>query len=348
MEDNNIEYYDTNCLLIDTPNGFEYGGVSAWQGIRRVCKDTYVICGTTNPNPNNGYGLVYVGNISCTKGKIYYLNVIDSIGTSVYGPNYNNVTKKFTFVGSYTNNDQEIKGFLYNGELNNLDLSNKLNFKFPSVNFDYKTVYCHSFSGGLFVGNCSKGTNLTDTISFIYDINNVDEIKAIISYPGSLTTTSYGIWHNGSSSYTIVGGYSTKAIPFDNIYNNKYILPYESAFIVDYDSLTNKFYNWTEFRYQTNNKQKLVTHFEGISRDDDGIYSLNADVVDLSKSLLPIGYYLKIERNKNGKFITDYNKWVELHYKTKGSTSSNSVCDNKIVGLYVSKNENVSYQAEIN
>jgi hypothetical protein len=30
--------------------------------------DTYLICGTTNPTPNTGYGLIYIGDINCQNG----------------------------------------------------------------------------------------------------------------------------------------------------------------------------------------------------------------------------------------------------------------------------------------
>jgi hypothetical protein len=29
-----INYFNTNSLLVNTPMGEEYGGVSAWQGLR--------------------------------------------------------------------------------------------------------------------------------------------------------------------------------------------------------------------------------------------------------------------------------------------------------------------------
>lgn len=39
----NIQNYNTNNLLIDTPIGKQYGGVSAWQGIRSLGNDIYIM-----------------------------------------------------------------------------------------------------------------------------------------------------------------------------------------------------------------------------------------------------------------------------------------------------------------
>ena len=80
-----IQYYNTNILPIKLPdNTIENGGVSAWQGIRYIAQDTYILCGTTNPNPNAGNGLLFLGNISFTNGVIYYLNVPKEGGGEYY------------------------------------------------------------------------------------------------------------------------------------------------------------------------------------------------------------------------------------------------------------------------
>ena len=43
--------------------------------------------------------------------------------------------------------------------------------------------------------------------AFIYDVATSTFLPDIV-YPGSTTTTAYGIWYNGGTSYTICGGYS--------------------------------------------------------------------------------------------------------------------------------------------
>ena len=44
-----INYYNTNNILVDTPTGKEYGGVSAWQGIRSLGSNEYVLCEQQTP-----------------------------------------------------------------------------------------------------------------------------------------------------------------------------------------------------------------------------------------------------------------------------------------------------------
>ena len=60
-----INYFNGKSLLINTPQGKIYGGISAWQGIRSLGSDIYLMCGTTDPTANTGSGLIYVGEINC-------------------------------------------------------------------------------------------------------------------------------------------------------------------------------------------------------------------------------------------------------------------------------------------
>jgi len=358
-KENTINYFNGNSLLINTQQGQEYGGISAWQGIRSLGSDVYLICGTTNPSPNTGYGLIYIGNINCQNGTTYYLNVSNSIGTSVYGPNYDIDTGIYTFVGSYTNTEQNIYGFVYQGNLD--ELTNESNFFYPAINQYFDTNFFHSFSNNLFVGNSGNKDKDDDTVSYIYNMNDLVLVKTVINYPNSGTTTSYGIWYNGNDIYTIVGGYSDKNISIDKIYNvDGTINPIGNAFIVDYNSKTNTFSNWTSISYGNN----LLTHFQGISKNLDNIdrnemkvsryftkentYSINADVIDLKKSPLPTGYFLTIDRNDKNEFVYNLSNSVKILYNNDGFSSSNSVADNKVVGLYISNDKTrISYQAEI-
>ena len=338
-----INYFNANSLLVNTPQGNEYGGISAWQGIRSLGSDIYLICGTTNPSPNTGYGLIYIGNINCQNGEIYYLNVPNSSGTSVYGPNYDIDSSIYNFVGSYTNTEQNIYGFIYQGNLN--ELTNESNFFYPAINQYYNTNFFHSFSNNLFVGNSGNKDKNDDTVSYIYDMNDLVLVKTVIKYPNSGTTTAYGIWYNGNDIYTIVGGYSPKNISINKIYREDgIIIPIGNAFIVDYNSKTNTFFNWTSISYGDN----LLTHFEGISRNSNGTYSINVDTIDLKTSLLPTGYFLTIDRNDKNEFVYNLSNSVKILYNEDGISSSNSVVDNKVVGLYISNdNTRISYQAEI-
>lgn len=347
-----VNYYNTNILPIRLPdNTVENGGVSAWQGIRYIAEDIYILCGTTNPNPNAGNGLLFLGNISCTNGDIYYLNVpkerVGGYYTSVYGPNYDFTTGDFTFVGSFTLDEgNKLFGFCYKGKLNEIELMRKENFSFPKINKSYDINFLHSNMNGLIVGNSGKNNeNTLETISYIINQKNM-EIIEYIQFPNAGTTTSYGIWYNGEESYTIVGGYSKEKVEIEKIYKDGMPLPLGSGFIVDYNAKNKQFKNWTSINYC--NKNNLITHFEGISGlSCKNCYSLNADVVNKEKNITQ-GYYLTIFRNvKKGKF--EVKKWTEIKYPSKeiGITSSNSVSNNKVVGVLISPNGNVSYQSSI-
>jgi hypothetical protein len=339
-----INYYNTNNLNVDTPNGKQYGGVSAWQGIRYLGSDIYLICGTTNPSPNTGYGFIYIGPINCFLGKQYYLNVPRkmAVSTSVYGPNYDIDSGMYTFVGSYKTCLGKINGFAYTGKLDNDYLNDSNNFLYPSVNNQYKITFLHSNSNGFIVGNSGSKTS---TISYIYNINDMSNYVKLIEFPDSITTTTYGIWYDGDNQYTIVGGYTDKHIPIERIYNDDIIMPIGKAFIVNYDSSKNIFYNWTSFAY-TNDNVSLDTHFEGIYKNENNTYSVNADVLNINEGLLPQGYFLIISKNSKGEFITNYDNWIKLKYSDVGTTSSNSVANNKVVGIYIGENK-ISYQLDI-
>ena len=80
----------------------------------------------------------------------------------------------------------------------------------------------------------------------------------------------------------------------------------------------------------------------------NGTYSISADVLDLQVSPLPLGYFLRIDRNINDEFEYNLSNAVKIKYDETGFASSNSVADNKIVGLYIGNdNTKISYQAEI-
>ena len=140
MRSNNNVYNSKN-ILVKTPLGEITNGIYTWQGIRSLGNQVYLICGTTKPTPNTGNGIIYIGNINCKDGKNYSLNVPKSIGisTSVYGPDYDYNSNIYTFVGSYLNYKQNIKGFIYQGDIQGLNNPN--NIKYPLINKYYKTNF---------------------------------------------------------------------------------------------------------------------------------------------------------------------------------------------------------------
>jgi hypothetical protein len=203
----------------------------------------------------------------------------------------------------------------------------------------------------LAVGNADSPTQhgektlpLGPGIAYIYDLAS-HTFGPNIVYPGSKSNTAYGIWHNGGASYTICGGYSP--VEANNLEDQKLPLTQGRGFLVDYDSATGQFSNWTSFDYPSGPKGvNFITHFEGISSTEPGIYTLSADSVQTDSSNFQQGSWVRVRRTKEGGF--DQGEWVDLNYpgSTPGLTSSNSVYGNQVVGLVISA-DRFSYQATV-
>ncbi|WP_422929226.1 beta strand repeat-containing protein [Singulisphaera sp. PoT] len=311
--------------------------VSAWQGIRENpnASGQYLIVGTSGNN-----GLLYEGPISGVGGTSFSVNVPNANSTSVYGPN---VVKDglIQLVGSYKDGNDKVNGFLFQGTTS--DLSNPGAYR----TIDYpgaKYTYVHSTMGGLAVGNADGpegNAPLGTGHAFLYDVNQ-DKILTDIVYPGSTTTTAYGIWQNdtpGGTSYTICGGYSAPGDKADGLAH---------GYLVDYDSATGKFSNWASFQYPNGAAGKdFISHFEGISGDQKGVYTLNADSLLLGSNGGVQGSFVTVRRNTDGSFGPS--TWVDLNYPgIDGAFSSNSVAGNQVVGVVAGNGGVFSAQASIN
>ena len=82
-------------------------------------------------------------------------------------------------------------------------------------------------------GNAPLGTGH----AFIYSVSQAQILTDIV-YPGSTSTTAYGIWYNGGTSYTIAGGYTMLGSAGKTV---------AEGYLVDYDSSTGQFTHWTSF-----------------------------------------------------------------------------------------------------
>ncbi|HZZ78844.1 MAG TPA: hypothetical protein VFE62_10020 [Gemmataceae bacterium] len=319
--------------------------VSAWQGIR--AGDTpgqYLIAGTSNDN-----GLLFEGTMGGV-GTSYLVNYPGAAATSVYGPD-NLGSGNLNLVGSYRNADAlsapvTVNGFLFQGTTS--DLSNPANYRQIDVP-GAKYNYVHSTMGGLAVGNYDSAVDhntlnlpLGPGHAYIYDIATSTFLTDVV-YPGSKSNTAYGIWDNGDGTYTICGGYSlTGANNFDDQGR-----PIGQAYLVDYSTVTHQFSNWTSFSYPYGTN--FVTHFEGISSVEKGVYTLNADSVQAGSADPVQGSWVTIRRNSDGSFGPA--TWVNLNYtgvdpQTEVS-SSNSVYGNQVVGLVIGP-DTFPFQATIN
>jgi hypothetical protein len=320
--------------------------VSAWQGIRGSDTDgQYLIVGTSG-----NQGLLFDGTIAGV-GLSYAVNYPGAASTSVYGPD-NLDGDLLRLVGSYKNADAStaavaVNGFLFEGTTD--DLANSANYRtidYPGARFNY----VHSTMGGFAVGNYdspvdhgSGGLPLGPGHAYIYNIAQ-NTFPTDIVFPGSKSNTAYGIWHNGHTSYTIVGGYSLELV--NNLENQDQ--PIGKAYMVDYDSVTGVFSNWASFDYP--NGTNYVTHFEGISSVEKGVYTLNADSAQSGSSNPVQGSWATVRRNADGTFGKAV--WVDLNYPgvdpAANVTSSNAVFGNQVVGVVIGPESGISYQATVN
>ncbi|WP_237170493.1 beta strand repeat-containing protein [Paludisphaera borealis] len=319
-----ISYYNASAVSMQP--------VSGWQGLRGTSvSGQYLIAGTSSAN-----GLLYVGPITGVGGASFSVNYPGATSTSVYGPDDlgNGVVR---LVGSYKTGDDMVNGFLYEGTT--AGLSNAANYRtidYPGAKFNY----VHSTMGGLAVGNADgpEGNLPIGTgHAFMYDVVHNTFLPDIV-YPGSTSTTAYGIWYNGGTSYTIVGGYTTLA-PGGGVGH---------GYIVDYDSATGQYTNWTSLDYPNGAAGKTYeTHFEGISSVEKGVYTLAADSIQTGSSNTTQGSLVTIRRNTDGSFGP--NSWVDLNFPgVNGWTSNDAVMGNQAVGIVIGDTGEFSYQATVN
>ena len=319
-------------------NAFPTYPVSAWQGIRNNASvdGEFLICGTSN-----ALGLLYVGPISGA-GTSFTVNYPGATATSVYGPD-NLAGGKVRLVGSYRKSGASNifnYGFVWEGATNQLPSDGVFGtIAYPGAVYQFT----HSTMGTLAVGNADGPKQVGDQtlpigpgVAYIYDLSKKLFVTNIV-FPSSKSDTAYGIWQNGPTNYTICGGYSPLAT--NNLTDQSLPLTQGKAFLVDYESATNTFSNWTSFDYPLGPVGvNFITHFEGISSIEPGVYSVNADSVQAGSSNPVQGSWVSVRRNSDGTF--DKGTWVNLNFpNSPGSiASSNSVYGYQVVGLVADPN----------
>ncbi len=324
--------------------------VSAWQGIRNFGSDPgqYLVCGTVSGN----IGLLYVGSI--TGGGQSHRVIFpgpNTLATSVYGPD-NLANNGLRLVGSYRVSGSPVFnfGFVWEGTAGLLPSGGVFTqIAYPGATYQFT----HSTMGGLAVGNADGpqqvGSDVTvpigGGIAYIYNVAT-RTFPTNILFPGSKSCSAYGIWQNGATTYTICGGYSPLAV--NNLTNQRLPLTQGKGFLVDYDSSKNTFSNWTSFDYPNGPVGiNFITHFEGISSTQPGVYNLCADSIQTGSTNPIQGSWVSVRRNSDGTF--NRGTWVDLNFQpsnTPGVTSSNSVYGNQVVGL-VATDPAFSYQADV-
>ncbi len=333
----------------DTSNAadFTVQPVSAWRGIRNYAADpdAFLICGSADDN-----GLLYVGPLF-GGGTSYLANFpgASTESTSVYGPD-NLEGDRLRLVGSYKrNNSTEFNfGFIWEGTLAQLPSGGTWReIAYPGATYQYT----HSTMGKLAVGNADGPAGdlpIGPGIAYIYDVDT-EQFVDTIEFPGSKSNTAYGIWKNSEVSYTICGGFSP--LVTNNLQTPGIPLEQGKAFLVDYNPETKEFSNWTAFDYPNGPVGvDFITHFEGISSQEPGVYTLNADSVEAGTTNPAQGSWVNVVRNADTTLSQQ--DWVDLNYTDNnvvaaGVTSSNSVYGNQVVGLVIN-DASFSYQASVN
>ena len=318
--------------------------VTGWQGLRGTGTiGQYLIAGTAGAN-----GLLFEGTMTGV-GTSYAVNFPNAANTSVYGPD-DLGSGVVRLVGSYRTSNATgvtVNGFMFQGTTANLGQSaDYTTIDYPGAVYNY----VHSTMGGFAVGNydspSAHGTfslPLGPGHAYIYDVATHTFLPDIV-FPGSTSDSAYGIWYNGGTSYTICGGYSDDAL--NNFTNQSQ--PFGLGYLVNYDSATGIYTNWASYSYP--NGSNFVTHFEGISSVENGVYTLSADSGQIGGSNPVQGSWVTVHRNSDGSFGAA--TWVNLNYPgidpTTNVTSSNSVYGNQVIGIVIGPQSGFPFQAAVN
>lgn len=314
-------------------------------GIRGVdnSSDVYV-SGIYTDAAGKQHGMIYDGAITPMNQAVTAWHALDYpskpganvLNTAFYGPN-NYQNGGISVVGNYTtseNGSSKALGLLYQGPLDGSGTWTTLlpeSLEKPGTQIINTIV--HSNMGDIAVGNYD--TDLITGKAFIYDIKN--GAYYAITKPKAKSITAYGVWHNGGTSYTIAGGYSDADLK-----------GISTGYLVDWDSSTHEFSNWTRFNYKNQPVESVISHFEGITTDGHGGYNLSADAAD-AKTLTTIhATFVHVSRSVVGSFGVA--TWTDLVYPDSSLMSANTVYQNNVLGVYSTSGSSAinSYIATVN
>ncbi len=136
--------------------------------------------------------------------------------------------------------------------------------------------------GGLAVGNADGpegNAPLGTGHAFLYNVAQ-NTFFQTSSIPGSTTTTAYGIWYNGGTSYTICRRLQHAS--------QAPVTPSQKA---TWSTTTPRPGNSPTGRRSATRTvlvgHDFVTHFEGISSAEKGVYTLSADSASSARAIPP-------------------------------------------------------------
>ena len=298
-------------------------------GIRPVTKSVNeaFITGVFKPASGGTQGLLYKGPLGKNVGEWHLLNFPDTASTALYSVD-DLGDGQVQAVGSYKTDATGglDLGCFYQGDLDGngtwirLDPSELV----ADENDQVLNVIAHSVHGGIVVGNFD--TKIYSGRAFIYNIATGKFLEIV--YSDATSVTAYGIWHNGGTSYTIVGGYS-------EIGDRDLPAGIAKGLVVDWDSDSEEFANWTSYEYDDQPVKSIFYHFSGIAPYGKDGYALSAWVVDPAGS--GFGARTIVKRNKKGEFKKG--KFTRWTYPGSILTTSDSVWQNWIIGVFNTKDD---------
>jgi hypothetical protein len=231
-----------------------------------------------------------------------------SANTSAYGPAITQTG--YRAVGSYSKKGQtNANGFVYDSTTKKYFTLNAPAKLCAPKSCNYTIV--HSNYGDTTyraVGNydaVKSDSSLTpaDTYpisghAFIYD--SATTKFSTLEFPGSISSTAYGIWMDGNT-VAIAGGYTDKKGTH--------------AYVRNLAGTKMLVYDWPK---------SILTHFEGITgAGGPGNYNVIGDYFDLKNKTLEYGFFLPIR------------SWTAGTATVIGPVSANSVYQRTVIGVYV-------------
>ena len=308
--------------------------ITSLTGIRGVSNSSNVyITGAAVTSSGIYSNQLYVGPI--TGGGTYYtLNVPGSnSSTNSYSAD-NWLDTQVKVVGSSVINGVT-KGFLYQGPVtNNNGLGTVGTAPWYDISFSKNgTVYNsipHSVMNNIVVGGYQDGA----ISAYICDISIpaspvCNDMKDAFPAGAGISTSAYGVWWNGGTSYTIVGGYSSAV---SSKLTDPSIAVGVKGYIVDYDSSSKKYANFTSLNWENGTTGAVGTHFEGITIDlTKGGYNLAGEGI-MPNGTIPVGL-AHVTRTPSGGFTTSPT-WVAVSYPNATTTTADTVYQNNILGVY--------------
>ena len=329
----------------------EEGGyaISSIQGIRsaRNASDPYILCGTGKEgNAPQNIGVVSLGDADGS-GEWFTVNAATAFGgdssaiTSCYGPEQLDANT-IRLVGSYNSNGDfpptNTSAFIYTGAI---DQANGTTEGFTEYQHPGATwTFFHSTQEGLVVGNWDDTVTIPDTNrpiigtgkAIIYEVSSGLSI-ADIAYPGSKSTTAYGIAKVNDDLFAITGGYSLDGEP-DGVAH---------GYLVYYRRSDNSFSDWTSWDVNDVALGNIASHAEGISYNStDNTFTLATAAIDATTGLAMTGQLMTVQRTADGGF--GERLWTEVNYNNQpgGTTVPTSVAGDVMTGEYEASDGSVT------